>query len=239
MRGMTSFNSCCCDLSGPAVELTDLMTGTWTSTSTARTSTPAESAAESLSHAVSKTRQWVQKKILWNGSLSKALNNYPINWNILHSSYKKLSMNKFHLLKWHNCWLCFLIAEYSLSNLSKHLRHFETVVFTCSLLFLQEDVINTQCGYDVRDVRLKAVRSYGSRSLHTAHTACILLSLEFLFLLEPVSLRISRFCPVLLIDQNRTEPVLFHTLTDNSSAWLAASASVQINRRKIPLSSDI
>lgn len=75
MRGIASFNSCCCDLSGPAVELTDQMTGTWTSTSTARTSTPAESAAESLSRAVSKTRQWVQKKMLWNGLFSKALNN--------------------------------------------------------------------------------------------------------------------------------------------------------------------
>lgn len=75
MRVIASFNSCCCDLSGPAVELTDLMTGTWTSTLTARTSTPAESAVESLSHAVSKTRQWVLKKILWNGLFSKALSN--------------------------------------------------------------------------------------------------------------------------------------------------------------------
>lgn len=75
IRAIASFNSRCCYLSGPAVELTDLMTGTWTSISTARTSTPAESAAESLSHAVSKTRQWVLKKILRNGLFSKALNN--------------------------------------------------------------------------------------------------------------------------------------------------------------------
>lgn len=68
MRGIASFNLCCCDLSGPAVELTDLMTGTWTSTLTARTSTPAESAVESLSHAVSKIRQWVFKKKYKNSS---------------------------------------------------------------------------------------------------------------------------------------------------------------------------
>lgn len=77
IRGVASFKSCCCDLSGPAAELTDQMTGTWTSTSTARTSTPAESAVESLSHAVSKIQQWVLKKILWNGLFSKAL---IINW---------------------------------------------------------------------------------------------------------------------------------------------------------------
>lgn len=56
-RGIVCFNSCCCGLSGPAAEPTGLMTGTWTSTSTARTSTPAGKAVESLSHAVSKTRQ--------------------------------------------------------------------------------------------------------------------------------------------------------------------------------------
>lgn len=44
------------------------------------------------------------------------------------------------------------------------------------LLFVQEDVINTQCGYDVRRKRV-CIQIYISRALHTAIAAFALLSL--------------------------------------------------------------
>lgn len=44
------------------------------------------------------------------------------------------------------------------------------------LLFVQEDVINTQCGYDVRRKRV-CIQIYTSRSPHAAIAALALLSL--------------------------------------------------------------
>lgn len=80
----------------------------------------------------------------------------------------------------------FLIVESAQSNPAKGGRHRETVHFFMPfLLFLQEDVINTQCGYDVRRKRVR-IQIYTSTSPHTSRAAFARLSLELL-LSQPAS----------------------------------------------------
>lgn len=97
-----SFNSCFCALSGSAVELTGLTTGTWTSTSTARSSTPVGRAAGSPSHAVWKTQPWVLEK----------------DWTTIHKYYKKKtqSANWFRLVKSYTCKVKFILRSQTLWN---------------------------------------------------------------------------------------------------------------------------
>lgn len=61
---------CCCRFSGYAAAHTGPMTGTWTSTSTAPTGIPVESAVAFPSHVASKTLQWVALQTTVHNHLS-------------------------------------------------------------------------------------------------------------------------------------------------------------------------